>query len=542
MSAEYFDFLIVGGGPAGMQAAIFLQQKGANYCILEKTAGVGAHWHKYPRHRGLISINKKYTGSDDIDFNLRHDWNSLLTTNPDQALFTEYSDDLYPSADDLLRYLEDVFTSHDLVAKFNCEVTKISRSNHDLFRLESSSGEISCKYLLCGTGGKPWYPPIKGLDLPGIDTYEDVSLDKNPFRNKKVLILGKGNSAFECGEYLANTASIIHFVSPHQIEFAWNTHYVGDLRAVRNNLLDMYQLKSHHAIINGTIDNIELTGSEKEKFKVAFNFSLTPGDPCSVIYYDRIIACTGFRYIDLKLFDVENIPVVIDERPLLKGKFPKIEPSWQFTGVNNLYAIGAPMQTVNFRKNAGGFIHGFRYSIRTMIELIFHNEFGHKLPSKVLDCSSSCISDEICRRMNTSSSLYQMYNELSDIVVSGPDLGTDKCLYFYDLPIEVAKEKFRGKNILIFTFNFGSRNGEDAFKHILQATPEHPDKSVFLHPVLQSIDKNGQMIEELHLLENLDTTWNDNELHVKPLKSYIERNFPVTEEAATKCLDFIGVL
>ena len=103
--------------------------------------------------------------------------------------------------------------------------------------------------------------------------------------------------------------------------------------------------------------------------------------------------------------------------------------------------------------------------------------------------------------------------------------------------MEVAKEKFRGMNILIFTFNFGSRNGEDAFKHILQATPEHPDKSVFLHPVLQSIDKNGQMIEELHLLENLDTTWNDNELHVKPLKSYIERNFPFAEKAATKCLD-----
>lgn len=536
MTSKYYDFLIIGGGPAGLQAAMLLQQKGANYCILEKTAGIGAHWRKYPRHRGLISINKKHTGSDNDDFNLRHDWNSLLTTNPRQAPFTQYSDELYPSADDLIRYLGDVFNNHELEAQFNCDVTRISKSESGLFEVMSSMGKYSCRYLFIGMGGKPWYPLIKGLDLPGIDTYENVSLDKKQFTNKKVLILGKGNSAFECGEYLSNTASIIHFVSPRQIEFAWNTHYVGDLRAVRNNLLDMYQLKSQHAIINGTIEEIELAKADDGKYKVTFSFSLTPQDPNTVIYYDRIIACTGFKYIDLTLFDLQSVPVIIDERPSLKGKFPKIDANWQFSGVTNLYAIGASMQTVNFRKNAGGFIHGFRYSIRTMIELIFHQEYDHPLPSRLLESTAECVTEELRRRMNTSSSLYQMYNELCDIVVFSRDCNDDECIYYYDLPMVVAKQMFKGNRMIVFTFNFGTRNGEDAFKHVLQATPENPEKSVFLHPVLWALDENGEIVEELHLLENLDTTWNDPLLHIRPLQQFIYRTYPRRLKAESNML------
>ena len=523
-SITFHEFLIVGGGPAGIQAGILLENKGLDYLILEKTDGVGAHWSNYPRHRSLISINKRFTGSEDPEFNLRHDWNSLLTTAPDQKPFTAYTDKLYPSADTLLAYLRDVVDNHNLNIKYGTEVGYIYKSN-GLFRLDTKNEIFECKHLLLGMGGTPWYPEISGLNLPQVDRYEDVSLDKKIFENKRVLILGKGNSAFECGEYLANTASILHFVSPRQIEFAWNTHYVGDLRAVRNNLLDMYQLKSQHAILNGTINNIEHNPNcEDGQFKVDFTFSLTPNDPVTTIYYDKIIACTGFRYVDINMFDLETVPVKIDERPALKGKFPKIDPDWQYSGVENMYAIGAPMQTVNFRKNAGGFIHGFRYTVKTLIDLICEKSYEVPYPSiKLSNCNPRDVAEFLSDRMNNCSSIYQMYNELCDVLKYNSE---DKTFtYFKDYPLGLLDKKFKGEDIITFTFSFGSRGDVDAFKYVLEATPSAPEKSIFIHPVLRSYNNSFEIDQELHLLENLESTWNDEELHLRPLIELVRDTF-----------------
>ena len=524
MKTTYHDFLVVGGGPAGIQAGILLQNKNLDYLILERTNAVGAHWSNYPRHRSLISINKRFTGSDNAEFNLRHDWNSLLTTAESQKPFTEYTDELYPSADTLLQYLKDVVVNHDLNIKYETEVSYITKSK-GLFRVSSGHEVFECKHLLLGMGGKPWFPNVPGIDLPEIDTYENVSLDKKLFENKRVLILGKGNSAFECGEYLANTASILHFVSPRQIQFAWNTHYVGDLRAVRNNLLDMYQLKSQHAILNGSITNIDYDPNCAEgRFKVDFAFSLTPEDPVSTIYYDNIIACTGFKYVDTSMFDPETIPVQIDERPALRGKFPKVDPDWQYAGVENMYAIGAPMQTVNFRKNAGGFIHGFRYTIKTLVDLIAEKSFDIPYPStKLSNYNISDLADYMSSRMNSCSSIYQMYNELCDVIKYNRE--TDSFTYYKDYPLGLLSRKFRADEIVTFTFNFGCRGGEDAFTYVLEATPESPEKSIFIHPVIRSYDSSFGVKDELHLLENLESTWDDEELHLQPLRSMLRRSY-----------------
>ena len=55
----------------------------------------GSFFSSYPRHGRLISINKRHTGRLNAEFNLRHDWNSLLSDDP-QLLFTKYSSDFFP--------------------------------------------------------------------------------------------------------------------------------------------------------------------------------------------------------------------------------------------------------------------------------------------------------------------------------------------------------------------------------------------------------------------------------------------------------------
>ncbi|KAF6036632.1 FOXRED2 [Bugula neritina] len=44
---------------------------------------LGHFYYKYQRHGQLISINKRHTGKLNDEFNMRHDWNSLLTDNLD---------------------------------------------------------------------------------------------------------------------------------------------------------------------------------------------------------------------------------------------------------------------------------------------------------------------------------------------------------------------------------------------------------------------------------------------------------------------------
>ena len=65
------EYLVIGAGPAGLQLAYFLEQAGRDYLVLEAGPGPGTFFTTFPRHRELISSNKRYTGSTDPEFNLR---------------------------------------------------------------------------------------------------------------------------------------------------------------------------------------------------------------------------------------------------------------------------------------------------------------------------------------------------------------------------------------------------------------------------------------------------------------------------------------
>ena len=103
---SHHQYIIVGAGPAGLQMGYFLEQAGLDYVILESQQRAGSFFERYPRHRTLISLNKVYNWFDEPDFNLRYDWNSLLTLDNSHR-FTEYSKKLYPNAGVYVKYLND---------------------------------------------------------------------------------------------------------------------------------------------------------------------------------------------------------------------------------------------------------------------------------------------------------------------------------------------------------------------------------------------------------------------------------------------------
>lgn len=79
--------------------------------------------------------------------------------------------------------------------------------------------DVQCILLLFG-----------GLEL--VDTYSKHKLDENLYKNKMVLVVGGGNSAYETGDYLSGIAGIVHVAFNKRIQFAWDTHFVGKKRLI----------------------------------------------------------------------------------------------------------------------------------------------------------------------------------------------------------------------------------------------------------------------------------------------------------------------
>jgi len=311
-----YDYIIIGAGPAGLQLAYLLARAGRSYLVLEAGAGPGSFFKTFPRHRKLISINKVYTGIDDDMVNQRWDWNSLL--NDDPALrFRHYSTRYLPPADDMVRYLEDFATRHQLNVAANRRVTHISRPGHFLVT-DSQGATHTATALIVATGvSQPNIPAIPGIELA--EQYSDVPIDPQEFANQRVLIIGKGNSAFETADNLIEHAALIHLVSPRHLRLAWKTHFVGNLRAINNHLLDTYLLKAQNVVIDGEVQQISRTD---EGLRVAIGYTHAHGAQTELTY-DRVIACCGFRF-DTDIFAEDCRPELA-----VNGRFPAQTSVWE---------------------------------------------------------------------------------------------------------------------------------------------------------------------------------------------------------------------
>jgi hypothetical protein len=51
-----------------------MHRAGRDYVVIEQATSAGSFFEQNPRQRKLISLNKRFTGRKDPEFNLRHDW------------------------------------------------------------------------------------------------------------------------------------------------------------------------------------------------------------------------------------------------------------------------------------------------------------------------------------------------------------------------------------------------------------------------------------------------------------------------------------
>ena len=512
MSKEIYDYVIVGAGPAGLQLGYFLKRAGRKFVILEGGPAAGDFFKTYPRHRKLISANKVYTGYDDSVRNMRWDWNSLISDD-DSLLFKNFSKEFFPSADVMVEYLQAFAQRLELPIRYNARVERISRKGH--FQVQTAGGETFVGHrLVMATGvSKPYVPNIPGVEHA--ELYTEMSVDPEDFSDQRVLIVGKGNSAFETADNIIGTASRIYVCSPTPITLAWKSKFVGHLRAVNNNFVDTYQLKLQNVMLDA-----ELVGIKKKdngKLETTFHY-VHADDEVETMEFDRVLMCTGFRF-DASIFDESCRPELA-----IKDRFPAQTSAFESKNVKDLYFAGTIMQERDFKKKQSGFVHGFRHNVESLFHILETRYFEIPLPAERLAAEPSALAAAVLARANRSPGIWQQTGFLCDVIVRSPD--GESYAYHENLPTAYVHDSHLSKNqeYYVVTLEFGI--------DIIYASPDplaveriHKDDvarahlSTGIHPIVRRYS-HGQLQAEHHVVEDIIPEWDEHDIHVLPLEQF----------------------
>ncbi|XP_076458503.1 FAD-dependent oxidoreductase domain-containing protein 2-like [Babylonia areolata] len=546
---RYHDYCIIGAGPSGLQLGHFLQKANRDYMIFERSNIPGHFFKDYPRHRTLISINKRHTGQTNKEFNMRHDWNSLLSDD-ESLLFTKYSQEMFPHADRLVDYMHDYHQKLGIKVQFNTEVSDIHTvRNHSapdglLHAFHDQHGNMhTCRALVLATGR--WKPNIPD-NIDGIEHavgYENMSVDPSDYEGKSVLILGNGNTAFEVAQGMYGMTSLIHILSRSRVRLAWQTHYVGDLRAVNVALLDTYQLKSLDGILAGQdTSRLEI---RQEGDKVTVRIRPDQGQDQDAKDnsafrepYDKVIRCLGFVF-DTSIF--RNASGLENDTPLSK-KFLPLNYNYEVKGMPGVFGAGVASHAVDYRKSSGGFIHGFRYTARALFRLLEWRYESVPWPSQSLPVTQ--LMNVLMKRMNEASGSYQMFQLLADTVILSEDGQTFHYLEEFPINLLHALPKHTGHSgsrVLVMVMQYGANFSGPGKDNLAagQATdrPNMAHTSNFLHPVLYyypTLPTEEQMKQlgekEVlprpsaihHVVEDFLTLWDTHKVHGTPLRHFLE--------------------
>jgi thioredoxin reductase (NADPH) len=171
------DVLIVGAGPAGISASLRAIQNKLNYITLERDE-IGGTVAKYPRQK-------------------------LVMTSPVEVPLYGKFKKRELSKEDLLEFWNKVLKEAGFNHRSGEKVDDIKKGEDGIFTVTTSKNQYRTHAVLLALGraGEPRKLGVKGEDLPKV-MYRLLEADH--YVNKKILVVGGGDSAVEAAMGLGN--------------------------------------------------------------------------------------------------------------------------------------------------------------------------------------------------------------------------------------------------------------------------------------------------------------------------------------------------
>jgi thioredoxin reductase (NADPH) len=173
---SFYDAIIVGGGPTGLTAALYLAREGAEVLVIEK-AGLGGQ-------AGITQTLDNFPGFDD------------------GIAGAEFAARLTRQAQK--------FGAEILQAQ---EVTALDKDGDYVCVTTGDGAEYGAKAVLLASGARYRRLGIPGEEeLIGVNVHFCATCDGAFYKGKKLLVIGGGNSGFEEGLFLTKFASQVDIV------------------------------------------------------------------------------------------------------------------------------------------------------------------------------------------------------------------------------------------------------------------------------------------------------------------------------------------
>jgi len=318
--------VVVGGGHAGLAAAVELQQLGIDTLVIDTYERVGDNWRN--RYRSLSLHNK--TPANHMPYMPFPDtWPDYIPKDKIANWLESYAE-----AMELNVWTETAFNGATRDEKAGCWVAKVTRA-------DGSTRELRPEHIVMATSvsGTPKMPDIPSLDQFGGEVlHSSAYKNGDAYKGKSVAVFGTGNSAHDIAQDLHGSGAQVTMVqrSPSLVvdlepsAQLYDGIYYGDGPPLRdrdlvNTSVPLAMIKKAHKLITTKVKEIDaplIEGLESRGFRFDFGEDDT-GWPmkyrtrgggyyfnvgCSELVIDGSIKLTAFK--DITHFDESGLNLV----------------------------------------------------------------------------------------------------------------------------------------------------------------------------------------------------------------------------------------
>lgn len=274
---EYYDVIIIGGGPAGLTAAFYLAREGLDALVIEK-AGLG----------GQVGITQTLDNFPGFDEGISG---------------AEFADRLSRQARK--------FGVEILQAQ---EVTEVEEDGQYHVVHTSSGNHYHSKAILLTSGARYRRMDIPGEDeLIGINVHFCATCDGAFYKGKKVLVVGGGNSGFEEGLFLTKFAT--------QVDIIVNSKEPKASKIVQDKVAEKENM---HVLLNHSMK--ELRGKNKLESVLVEDKSTNEDKELN---YDGVFVFIGLTPNNNLLKDKANL-----------DQWGFVETDYMMTSIPGIFAAG----------------------------------------------------------------------------------------------------------------------------------------------------------------------------------------------------------